>query len=93
MTRLTPNEVKEQLVRFNQLMQKTNLIKLGKLIVNTIKLGDKYKGNILVHRYLKLNKVSPTMYNPELSEKGVNMFYSEILKFNALNAYIENLKK
>ncbi|MEO7047755.1 MAG: hypothetical protein ABI091_20825 [Ferruginibacter sp.] len=89
MTRYTDQQVKEQAQRFENFVSSTNLVKIGKAVLNTI-LNDEgfFNTHNYVARVLNLANVNHAMYEPTTM-----MFYGSILKTKALTAYLDNIKK
>ena len=85
--RHTKTQVIEQEKRFNKLIEKVNLLKLGKIIIGNNDMEYKYK---FIHRYLRLNNINGNMY-----KHNTTSFYYEILLRRTFNILFDNetLKK
>jgi len=81
--RLTKEQVEDQMKRFDELLKKCNLVKLGCMLIGL----TWYREAELLNRYLKFNGIGGCYYHPVQMK-----FYNSILKHEAVIAYVKSLQ-
>jgi len=81
--RLTTAQVDDQMKRFDELLKKCNLVKLGCMLV---KKNWHVERNFL-NRYLRMNEIGGCYYHPMKM-----LFYNDLLRHEAVVAYVESLQ-
>lgn len=86
---MTNEEIKAQEIKFDSLMERVDLVKAGKLMVNH---REDDECRAFAHTFLSLAGIRPSMYRPSSLEAGIKNFYGEIFEVAAICAYFQDLK-